>query len=443
MRRVLQLPVYRRLLGAYTLNELAWSFAALALSFLVYSRTGSALSATAFFLCSQFVPALVSPMIVARLDQRTPRRVLPVLYALEAVAFLALAWIASNFALAGILILATLDGIVALVARSLARALTARVTGDAGLLRAGNAVANTAFSLCFMAGPGIGGAIVATASASVALLVNCGLFAVMALMLATTRGLPEAVPDRPSGRGRVRAALAYVKDRPSIRALLGLTAAGVLFFTISIPVEVVFAQHTLHAGAGGYGALLSAWGVGAVLGSGAYARWRARPARQLIAAGAGALGVGFVVMAAAPALWIAVVGSAVAGVGNGVEAVAARTALQEEVEPQWMALMMSFSESTLELVPGIGILLGGAVAGLAGPRVALAIGGIGSLVVTAAVWVVLRPGVLEAEASPAAPEPDHGEAAGPTVPRVNYPSDTARQARPERHASPARSQQHQ
>ena len=37
MRRVLQLPVYRRLLGAYTLNELAWSIGTLTLAFLVFS----------------------------------------------------------------------------------------------------------------------------------------------------------------------------------------------------------------------------------------------------------------------------------------------------------------------------------------------------------------------------------------------------------------------
>jgi MFS family permease len=432
MRRVLQLPVYRRLLGAYTLNELAWSIGPLALSFLVYTRTGSAFGAAAFFLCSQFVPALVSPPVVARLDQRTPRRVLPALYAVEALCFLALAWIASHFSLGPILILTTLDGIVALVARSLARALTAGVTSAAGLLREGNAVANAAASVCFMAGPAIGGAIVATASTTAALLANCGLFAIIALTLLTARGFPAATPDRSPARGRVRAALAHVRERPSIRTLLSIQGAGLLFFTISIPVEVVFAQHTLRAGAGGYGALLSAWGVGAVGGSAAYARWRALPARPLIAAGAAALGVGFLVMAAAPALWIAIVGSAVAGVGNGIESVAARTALQEEVEPRWMALMMSFNESMLVLIPGLGILLGGAIAALAGPRAALAIGGAGSLVVTAAIWVVLRPGVLQSEA----------EAAASAAPRVNYPKDNVPQSRPERHA-PARPRQHQ
>jgi MFS family permease len=409
MRRVVQLPVYRRLLSAYTLNELAWSIGTLALSFLVYDRTGSALGAAGFFLCSQFIPALLSPLLVVRLDHHTPRLTLPALYAIEAVAFVALAWIASHFRLVPTLVLAALDGVVALVARSLARATTAEVTGKAGLLREGAAVANTAFSLCFMAGPAIGGAIVAVASTSAALLVNCALFAAMALLLVTARGLPGSAAERAEPSARLRAALSYVSQRPAIRALLAVQAAGVLFFTISIPTEVVLAKHTLHASAGGYGAMLSAWGVGAVAGSAVYARWLALPARRLIAGGVGALGIGFLIMAAAPALWVAIAGAAIAGVGNGIESVAGRTALQEEVEEGWMTVMMSVNESMFELIPGLGIILGGAIAAVAGPRVALGVAGLGSLAVTVAVWVALRPGVLRAEAArtvPAAGHPD-------------------------------------
>ncbi len=430
MRRVLQLPVYRRLLSAYTLNELAWSIGTLALSFLVYDRTGSALGAAGFFLCAQFIPALLSPLLVVRLDHRTPRVTLPALYAIEAVTFIALAWIASHFALLPILLLAALDGIVALVARSLARATTAEVTADAGLLREGAAVANTAFSLCFMAGPAIGGVIVAASSTSVALLVNCGLFAAMALLLITSHGLPGSAAERAEPRGRLRAALSYVSQRPSIRALLAVEAAGVLFFTISIPTEVVLAEHTLHASAGGYGAMLSAWGVGAVAGSAVYARWLALPARRLIAGGVGALGIGFVVMAVAPALWVAIVGAAIAGVGNGVESVAGRTALQEEVDEGWMAVMMSVNESMFELIPGVGILLGGAIAALAGPRVALGVAGLGSLVVMVAVWVALRPGVLRSEAPRMASPVGHPDKAA-AQPRTKRPTARAQSQHPQ------------
>jgi MFS family permease len=403
MRRVLQLPVYRRLLGAYTLNELAWSIGTLTLAFLVYSRTHSALGAAAFFLCSLFVPAILTPPVVARLDQRTPRRVLPALYALEGVAFLALAWMASHFSLVPVLILTAVDGILALVGRSLARAATVEVTTKEGLLREGNAVNNSAFSLCFMAGPAIGGVIVAASSTSAALVVNAVLFLAIALTLATARGLPAAAPEPEETSGRVRAALAYAKSHPSIRTLFSVQVAGVLFFTISIPAEVVFAERTLDSGAGGYGALLSLWGVGAVAGSAAYARWRKAPSRQLIALSAGALGIGFAVMSVAPALAIALVGSVIAGAGNGTNSVAARTALQEEVEPQWMALMMSFNEALFQFVPGVGILLGGALTALVQPRATLAIAAGGSLIVAVLVWVLLQPGMLRADSDPVMP----------------------------------------
>lgn len=390
MKPVLRIPAFRRLLAAYALNELAFMVGTVALTLLVYKRTGSAAGATAFFLCSQFVPALVSPIVVARLDQSPPRPILPALYWLEAVIFVVLAALAGrHFGLVSVLALSFLNGVIALTARSLARAATVAVTSAADLLREGNAVANGAFSVCFMLGPAIGGTIVSTAGTSPALLGVTGLFALMGLTLATTSDLPQPSPVRTPARGRLKAALDYARARPPIRVLLSLQAGGILFFTISVPVEVVFAQHSLHAGAAGYGVLLSAWGAGAVAGAAIYARWRARPNRELIAFGAGMLGVGFVVMAAAPTLAVAIAGGALAGVGNGIESVASRTAIQEETEGQWMALVMSLQESIYQSFPGAGMLIGGTITALGSPRTALAVAGAGSLAITALVWVVL------------------------------------------------------
>ncbi len=390
MKPVLRIPAYRRLLAAYALNELAFMIGSVALALLVYGRTHSALGAAAFFLFAQFVPALLSPLCVARLDQFPPRLVLPVLYWIEAVVFLVLAWVASrHFTVVIVVALALLDGVVALTARALARAATVSVTTAAGLLREGNAVANAGFSVCFMLGPGLGGALVAAGGTSAALLVDAGLFGLMGLTLATAQGLPEPSAVGIPARGRVRAALDYVRTQKPIRDLLLLQAIAVLFFTISVPVEVVFAQHSLHAGAAGYGALLSAWGLGAVAGAAVYARWRGLPNRYLIVFGAGCLGVGFLVMAAAPTLAVAIVGGASAGIGNGVESVAVRTALQEEVEDQWMALMMSLYEALFQSVPGVGIVIGGAITALGSPRAALAVAGVGSWAITVAAWFAL------------------------------------------------------
>ncbi len=392
MRRVFELPAYRRLLLAYTLNELAWGIGSLALSYLVYRRTGSAAGAAAFFLSAQFVPALLAPMLVARVDQLHPRRVLPSLYALEGGLFLALGWFAGRAPVPLVLALALLDGALALTARPLARTATATVTRQAGLLREGNALINTSFSICFMAGPALGGVVVAAGGASAALYANTGLFLAIALNLATARRLPAPASERAPTAGRLRAAIAHIRHQPGVRAVLSLQAGALLFFTLTIPVEVVYAAHSLHAGASGYGILLSSWGAGAVVGSAIYARWRGLPGRELIALGSLTVGVGFLVTAAAPSLGLAIGGSVIAGVGNGIETIAARTTLQERTEERWMAMVMSFSDSLYPIATGVGIVVGGTIAELAGPRVALASAGCGGLVMTAVVWVVLGAG---------------------------------------------------
>jgi predicted MFS family arabinose efflux permease len=170
---------------------------------------------------------------------------------------------------------------------------------------------------------------------------------------------------------------------------------ALVFFTIATPVEVVLVQRSLHAGVSGYGLLMSSWGAGAVIGSAVYARWRSLPGRELVALGAALLGLGFCAMSIAPSLALAVAGAAVAGAGNGTEVVAVRTLLQEEAEEGWMAMIMSFTESIIEAVPGVGIALGGAIAAMAGPRVALAVAAAGSLGIAVLAWVMLRPSSVE------------------------------------------------
>jgi MFS family permease len=288
------------------------------------------------------------------------------------------------------------------------------VTSAAGLLREGNALANAAFSVCFMLGPAIGGAVVAAGGTSVALIANGVLFVIIGLTLATASGLPTPAPNRASAKGRVRAALRYARDHVVIRRLLILKVFGVLFFTISVPVEVVFAEHSLHAGSAGYGGLLSAWGAGAVAGAAVWARWRALASRSMIVIGAAWLGIGFVVMAVAPTLAVAIVGASLAGIGNGVEAVASRTALQEETGERWMALIMSLDESLLQSVPGAGILLGGTIAALGSPRAALAVAGAGSLVITAVAWFALAlPSTAGRRSSSGGPPPSESPGSEP------------------------------
>ncbi|MBV9820060.1 MAG: MFS transporter [Solirubrobacterales bacterium] len=393
MSAVLRLSAFRRLLAAYVLNELAWSVGTLALSLLVYRRTGSAIGSTGFFLCSQVAPAVVSPPLVARLDPLAPNRLLPTLYLLEAVLFGILAWMTSRFALAPVLALALLDGVVAIVARAMAAAVRAQVLKPLDLVPEGNAVSNAAFAICFMAGPLLGGAVVVAGGTVAALLANCGLFAVMSLVLAGA-GLPGSAAIAGERSNRLRGAIGYARGDPALRALLILQGFGLACFTISVPVEVVYARHALHAGAGGYGGLLSAWGGGAIVGSIVVGRWRRGAPAALIGGSGLALALGFGVMAAAPSLTVGLLGAAVAGIGNGIGSTAVQTAVQERAPAEWMALIMSLNQSISQLAPGVGILAGGVLAALTSSRVALAVAGAGSFAFAVAVAIALRPAVM-------------------------------------------------
>src|SRR6185437_10691815 len=119
------------------------------------------------------------------------RAVLPVLYLVEAVVFGALAYLVDHFLLVPVLLLALADGVIAATARSLATAARIEILRPKDLLHEGNAIGSFAFSGAFMLGPVIGGAVVAAGGTLAAMLVNCALFAVVAVFLAVT-ALPGA-----------------------------------------------------------------------------------------------------------------------------------------------------------------------------------------------------------------------------------------------------------
>jgi MFS family permease len=409
VKGLLRVPAFGRLLAAYALNEVAYSFGSLALTVLVYRHTHSALAAAGYFLCAQFVPAFISPLLVARIEGRSAALSLPILYAVEALLYALLWLLAGRFTLAGVLAVTLLDGTLAVAARSVARAASVAVLTPVDRLQEGNALINGAFTVSFMVAPAVAGAAVASAGIRVTLLVTAGLFALVALSLLGMRGLPRALSAAERARGRLRQAIAYVRGTPAVRRPLVLQGLGMVAFSISVPVEIVFVQRSLHGGGAAYGALISTWGAGAVVGGLIYGRWRRGELRALIAASAGALGVGFLVMALAPNLGVALAGAAIAGVGNGIEMVAARTLLQQRVNPDWMALVMALNESIFQAAPGGGIVIGGAVAALAGPRVALGTAAAGSAAMAISAWLILAPAPEVAEAT-------ESEAAEPAAP---------------------------
>jgi MFS family permease len=378
----LRLPGFRYLAGAYTVNELGNWVGEIALAVLVYDETGSPLATAALFIGIHFLPAFLSQGVVARFEPAGTKLVLPLLYLAEAVTFCALALTASSFSLALVLALAVLDGTLAIAARAFTRASSAAILIPANRLREGNAVINVGFTSASALGPALGGLLVAGVGVEAALFVDAASFVLVAATLALARSLPQVKAAAERTGTRMRAGLRYVRQNPVLGQLLAAEAIVLVFFTVVIPIEIVYAKKTLDAGDSGYGALLSSWGVGMVLGSFVFSAMGRRVSlKPLLLVSTLAIGLSYLGLAAAGTLALACTAAAVGGIGNGVQWVSVMSAVQELTAADYQARVAGLFAAIERAMPGVGFLLGGVIAELVSPRASFLTAGIGVVVV--------------------------------------------------------------
>jgi MFS family permease len=390
---------FGRLLVSYTLNELGDSVGIVALAILVFDRTGDVAATSAFFIVGKFLPALLAPALTARMDQLALRRSLPLIYVFEAAVFAVLAYLAhGHFVLALVLLLALIDGSLAITARGLTRGAVGAVLEPAGMLKEGNALMNMGFALSSVGGAALAGLLVAEFGLSTALLVDAASFLVIALLLVSTRGLPAASVDHQPWRERLGDGLRFVRSHRPIRLLLAGQAVALVLFTLVIPIEVIYAKESLGTTDAGFGILIASWGAGIVVGSLIYLLVRARSPLALIVVSTAAIGGGYLGMASAQTLLVACVFSIVGGAGNGVQWIAVVTAIQEVTPRDYQARVTGLLESLGAGMPGIGYLLGGTLAAIGSPRTAYATAGIGVLCLV--VLVVLGRSRLMGDGAP-------------------------------------------
>jgi MFS family permease len=410
----LRLRGFPQLASAYTINELGNWVGEIALAVLVFDQTGSPLATTALFLGMQFAPSLIGQGVIARLEVTGTRVALPALYLGEAAAFVALAATVDNFSLAIVIALAVVDGTLAIAARAFTRASAAAVLSPSGRLREGNAIINVGFTAAGAAGPAIAGVVVAALGVQTALLIDAGSFVAVAAVLAATVSLPEVKGEAQPWLRRLREGLAYVKGSPVLSRLLAMQAAAFVFFTLVLPIEIVYAKETLDAGNSGYGALLSAWGVGMVAGSLLFVAMSRRASlRAQLFFSTALIGGAYLVMAAAGSLAMACGAAVVGGFGNGVQWVALMSAVQELTNTRFQARVVGLLESIGRMMPGVGFILGGVIAAVLDPRASFVVAGAGALSVLLVATPLLRDVGWTGAGPPQPDAPTSGEAPEP------------------------------
>lgn len=429
LRDPLRRSPFRRLALSYAVNEMGDWLGIVALSVLVFELTGSPLATTALFMGTGFLPALMTPFFVARLERPPPRFVLPAIYAAEAAAFGALALLADHFSLAAIVAIAAVDGALALTGKTLTRAVTATMLEPYGELRAGNAVLNIAFTGGAAVGPALAGAAVAAVGVQSALLLDAASFYLIACIVLSARPLPQPEPEGEARlRERVKAGLGYIRRTPTLRRLLAAEAGALVFFSLALPIEVIYAKETLGAGDAGYGLLLGSWGAGMVCGSIVFATLRRARLPLLLFFSTLAIGASYLGMAGAQTLAVACAATIVGGTGNGIQWVALVSAVQELTAPAMQARVLGTLESSASATPGLGFVLGGLIASQWSTRAAFLVAGAGVLVILAASALVLGRNwpVDGAKESPEGVDPTADEVMVELIPAEALPSPERR-----------------
>jgi MFS transporter len=401
MRSALASPRLRRILAAYTANRVGSWISTIALSLAVFDHTRSAPAVAAVLISAQVLPAFVVPALVARVEASPRRTELSGLYFFEAAATTALGILLWHFWFPAVLLLVALDGSAALSASALMRTEAARAGRDRVLgavpslsdgeedaqdvansgERSATAAINVAFSLTFVLGPIVGGALTAAAGAPVALFFAAASFLICGALLVDLRpGIKDAAHE--SVRTRLHAAWRHINDVPALRMLLLTQGLALVFFESAAPIEVAYVKTTLHAGDQGFGLLVTVWGVGALGGALAFARLPKSSLGGMLSGGTFAVGIAYVGFAAAPSLAVACVAALVGGLGNGLQWAPLVSAIQRLTPPPMQGRVMGAVESIGAVCPAIGLAFGGVLVAIGSPRFAFLVVGVGAALTT-------------------------------------------------------------
>ena len=270
-RQVLGLRAFRRFWLGMMISRLGDAFTLVALSWVVLSIAGPA-QLGLVLLCFG-LPRIVSGPVAGRLlDGTRPRLLLAADNAARGllIAIVPVLLWQHRLAVADLYGIAAVSALLSTVTEVAESALVPRLV-DEEQLDAANSLLSANWELAGVVGPAVAGLIVATVGAPLALVLDAASFAVMAAICLRLPPLvrqtaPEqpAAPEQATGSGPLGLGILF-----RYPAVLVLTLCGFGMLFLDGVATVLYPQYCrafLHAGATGYGVLVSAAGAGALLG---------------------------------------------------------------------------------------------------------------------------------------------------------------------------------
>ncbi len=234
-----------------------------------------------------------------------------------------------------------------------------------------NAALEVAESVMIMLGPAVAGVLVATTSPSVAFAADAATFGVSALCLLLLRGAGgAAAPVRRSLRHELAEGWREFRGRTWLWATVAAFMLGAL--TVGGPNQTLgFSTIVVEHGKAPFGAVMSVFGLGCVLGGLVAARVRPRrPLRTGAVVWVGVVFAPLVVALDLPVPWIAA-GYAVSGAAGSFWLVMFHTAVQTHVPVEVLGRVHAYDVAGSLLMAPVGRAVAGPVGEWLGPRTVL------------------------------------------------------------------------
>ncbi|MFI9385901.1 MFS transporter [Kutzneria sp. NPDC052558] len=350
---------YRALLSAYTVSMAGDQFARVALSVLIFERTGSA-ALTALTYALTFLPDLVGGPLLSGLADRRPRRtVMIVADVLRAVLVAVMALPGLGFpVIAALLVVVQLAGAPANAARG---ALLPQILGDDDY-PAGQAGLSSAGQAAQVAGFAGGGALIVAIGTGGVLLADAATFAASAaLVLLGIRHRDAATKaDAKRSWGRdVVAGARLVATTPKLRALIAFACISGIY----IAGEALAAPYAAELGGGPtlVGLLFAGFAAGAVAGMLLLARLPEPVRLRLLPVLAVCSCLPLVLCVLDPSAPVVVLLFVLSGVASGYQ-VTASTTFMRNVPDDRRGQAFGLAVTALKVAQGVGVGLAGVVA---------------------------------------------------------------------------------
>lgn len=373
-RRAFRTPSFQRLFAAQTISRWGDTFNAVALVILVFRLTGSGLK-VAGTVAFEIAPVLLLGFVAGAIVDRHPRRRIMVMADLGRAAIaVALAIFGDNLAVIYAAAFGLSVGTVFF--NPAASSLLPSVVHPDDLVEANSAIWSAAVISQIALAP-LAGALVAFAGAGPAFLLNAASFVVSAGLL---RGLPVLVHPAQASRRRmadVAEGLRIIRRSRLLGTLAGVQALAALSAGATSALLVVLAERHLDVGAGRFGLLIAAIGVGAGLGPLLLRRFIADPRRPGVLFGPYLLRGGVdLTLAGTTNFGVAMGALGVYGVGTSTGMVTYNSLLQSTVPDRLRGRIFAFYDVVWQGSRLVSIAAGGFLADIFGIRAVYLLGGL-------------------------------------------------------------------